>query len=47
MVLDFGGSATKGVYAGDLLKEKLLYMEPEVISLPRSAIANYESIKLQ
>jgi hypothetical protein len=47
MVLDFGGSATKGVYAaGGALKENLLCMEPEVISLPYSAIANYEQTKL-
>ncbi len=46
IVLDFGGSATKGVYADVSLNEKYLYMEPEVISLPPSAIANYESTKL-
>ena len=46
IVLDFGGSATKGVYADASLNEKILCMEPEVISLPPSAIANYESTKL-
>jgi len=47
IVLDFGGSATKGVYAaGGSLNEKLLYMEPEVISLPQSAINSYEQTKL-
>ena len=46
MVLDFGGSATKGVYADASLNERLLCMEPEVISLPKGAIANYEQTKL-
>jgi hypothetical protein len=46
IALDFGGSATKGVYADASLNEKLLLMEPEVISVPKSAIANYEETKL-
>ncbi len=46
IALDFGGSATKGVYADASLNEKLLLMEPEVISLPQSAITNYEQTKL-
>ncbi len=46
IALDFGGSATKGVYADASLNEKLLLMEPEVISVPYSAIANYEETKL-
>jgi hypothetical protein len=46
LVLDYGGSATKGVYADASLNEKVLYMEPEVISLPLSAITNYEQTKL-
>ena len=46
IVLDFGGSATKGVYTDISLNEKLIYMEPEVISLPPTAIADYESTKL-
>jgi len=47
MVLDFGGSATKGVYAGaDLQNEKILCMEPEVISLTLSGVNHYESSKL-
>ncbi|HEY9796723.1 MAG TPA: ParM/StbA family protein [Leptolyngbyaceae cyanobacterium] len=46
LVLDYGGSATKGVYADSSLQEKLLVMEPEVISLPKSAIANYEKTKM-
>lgn len=47
IVLDFGGSATKGVYSGaDLQNEKILCMEPEVISLTLSGIAHYEQSKL-
>ncbi len=46
IVLDFGGSATKCIYADINLNQKLLCMEPEVISLPKSAIANYEQTKL-
>lgn len=46
IVLDYGGSATKGVYADACLNERLLSMEPEVISLPRASIANYEQTKL-
>ena len=46
IVLDFGGSSTKCIYADINLNQKLLCMEPEVISLPKSAIANYEQTKL-
>jgi hypothetical protein len=46
IILDYGGSATKGVYADASLNERLLVMEPEVISLPLSAITNYEQTKL-
>jgi hypothetical protein len=46
IILDYGGSATKGVYADAFLNERLLCMEPEVISLPLSAITNYEQTKL-
>lgn len=46
IVLDYGGSATKGVYADACLNERLLSMEPEVISLPRASITNYEQTKL-
>jgi len=47
IVLDFGGSATKGVYAGaDLRNEKILCMEPEVISLTLPAVTHYEQSKL-
>jgi len=45
IVLDYGGSATKGVYADRCFNERLLYMEPEVISLPKSVIDNYEQTK--
>ncbi len=46
LILDYGGSSTKGVYADASFNEKLLCMEPEVISLPPSAIADYEQTKL-
>jgi hypothetical protein len=46
IVLDFGGSATKGVYADASLNQKLLLMEPEVISVPKSSITSYEQTKL-
>lgn len=46
ITLDFGGSATKCVYADASLNEKLLVMEPEVLSVPESAITSYESTKL-
>lgn len=46
IVLDYGGSATKGVYADACLNERFLSMEPEVISLPRASITNYEQTKL-
>jgi hypothetical protein len=47
LVLDFGGSLTKGIYldkASDC--ERLLCMEPEVISVTQSGIENYEATKL-
>ncbi len=46
IAIDFGGSLTKAVYADASLNEQLLLMEPEVISVPQAAIANYESSKL-
>jgi len=41
IAIDFGGSLTKAVYADASLNEQLLLMEPEVISVPQAAIANY------
>lgn len=46
LVLDFGGSLTKAIYTGSSPGEKLLCMEPEVISVPKSAVDTYERIKL-
>ena len=46
MTIDFGGSLTKAIFADELLNENLLLMEPEVISVPKSAIAAHEQMKL-
>lgn len=46
IVLDFGGSLTKGLYMGSDQKPKLLAMEPEVIEVPKSSIGKYESRKM-
>lgn len=46
MTIDFGGSLTKAIFADASLNENLLLMEPEVISVPYSAIAAHEETKL-
>ena len=47
LALDFGGSATKIVYATSSdQKARLLYMEPEVAVLARESILEYEGGKL-
>ncbi|MGD2184419.1 ParM/StbA family protein [Lusitaniella coriacea] len=45
VALDFGGSYTKGFYASDR-GLSFIGLEPEVVSLPRSAIEAYEANKL-
>jgi hypothetical protein len=46
LILDFGGSLTKGIYQDDLGQPKLLLMEPEVSQVQKSSLDNYESRKL-
>jgi hypothetical protein len=46
LVLDFGGSLTKGIYRGKSGEAMLFSMEPEVISLPKASIDEYEARKM-
>jgi hypothetical protein len=46
LILDFGGSLTKGIYRDKDGQPKLLLMEPEVSQVQKSSLDNYESRKL-
>jgi hypothetical protein len=46
LILDFGGSLTKGLFMGRDQNPKLLCFEPEVIGLPKSSLISYESRKM-
>lgn len=46
LVLDFGGSLTKGIYRDSSGQATLFSMEPEVISLPKTSIDEYELFKI-
>lgn len=46
IVLDFGGSLTKVIYAGSDEQLRFLSMEPEVLGLPKASIDSYESSKM-
>lgn len=46
IVLDFGGSLTKGIYRDKSGEATLFSMEPEVISLPKTSIDEYEALKM-
>lgn len=45
LVMDFGGSLTKVIYMDKLGLPKPLCMDPEVISVPKASIENYERRK--
>jgi hypothetical protein len=46
LILDFGGSLTKGIYRDKDGQPKLLLMEPEVSQVQKSSLDKYESRKL-
>ncbi|CAD5990026.1 hypothetical protein PCC9214_05699 [Planktothrix tepida] len=41
VAFDYGGSLTKIIFAGQDRQVRLLYMEPEVVSVPRESILGY------